>query len=69
MATTILCEIRDVRKRQIFLQMSAEIEDLKKKLTKALDFAESLTLELEANGFQKKSDHLQSGINSIPREA
>ena len=40
MATTILCEIRDVRKRQIFLQMSAEIEDLKKKLTKALDFAE-----------------------------
>ena len=49
--------------------MSAEIEDLKKKLTKALDFAESLTLELEANGFQKKSDHLQSGINSIPREA
>ena len=40
MATTVLCEIRDVRKRQIFLQMSAEIEDLKKKLTKALDFAE-----------------------------
>ena len=52
MATTILCEIRDARKRQIFLQMAAEIEDLKKKLTKALDFAEhyqkrakSLTLE------------------------
>ena len=132
MATTVLCEIRDVRKRQIFLQMSAEIEDLKKKLTKALDFAEhyqkrskslalendwlhSLTntpavspakqivrtpmnldeiseklkkigcqkitldpnvatqksapLELDANGFQKKSDHLQTGINSIPQEA
>ena len=34
MATTVLCEIRDVRKRQIFLQMAAEIEDLKKKLTK-----------------------------------
>ena len=35
MATTVLCEIRDdVRKKQIFLQMSAEIEDLKKKLTK-----------------------------------
>ena len=112
--------------------MSAEIEDLKKKLTKALDFAEhyqkraksltlendwlhsltntpavspakqivrtpmnldeiseklkkigcqkitldpnvatqkSAALELDANGFQKKSDHLQNGINSIPREA
>jgi len=134
MATTVLCEIRDVRKRQIFLQMSAEIEDLKKKLTKALNFAEhyqkrskslalendwlhsltntpavspakqnvrtpmnldeiseklkkigcqkitldpngatqkSAALELVADGFQKKSDHLQSksGINSIPREA
>ena len=39
-AIDILVELRDVRKKQIFLQMAEEIEDLKKKLSKALDLAE-----------------------------
>ena len=28
----------------------------------------SAALELDANGFQKKSDHLQTGINSIHQD-
>ena len=39
-AIDILVELRDVRKKQIFLQMAEEIDDLKKKLSKALDLAE-----------------------------
>ena len=39
-AIDVLVELRDVRKKQIFLQMAEEIEDLKKKLSKALDLAE-----------------------------
>ena len=39
-AIDVLVELRDLRKKQIFLQMAEEIEDLKKKLSKALDLAE-----------------------------
>ena len=63
MATTVLCEIRDVRKRQIFLQMAAEIEDLKKKLTKALDFAEHY--QKRAKSLTLENDWLHS-LNNTP---
>ena len=62
MATTVLCEIRDVRKRQIFLQMAAEIEDLKKKLTKALDFAEHY--QKRAKSLSLENDWLHSLANT-----